>query len=370
MIIVSWILAFYPRSWRGRYQEEMMALLEQHTITLKTIFDLLLGALDAQLDPNYRAKEGFMFHKFHDIHFLSYIYIGALALFLVAINCWALTIDGLTYMLNSLGAPLTFTHIAPIGVTIIGPVLVMIISFLALIGSTFSTLRDAFKNRSFGIVFFALLCLGASIIIFFPSLNEGAAVEGWTTPGVTALIAAVSFFITGIKGLKMLRSHQISPILFAILIDFIVPSLLLVYGSVGLSFGVPTWTMLHTFSQFIPYISIGALLLILADTSLNKQSWRLMRGIGILFALLLTIEVAIVVIWDVNCWIAGSGGIEIYGVPHGIWALVGGQGSIVLIANALILISMLALVVIALLRAFIIHPERRLPASTVTMAYK
>ena len=55
---VTWILKFYPRRWRERYQEEMLAVLEQHTISLSTILDLLLGALDARLDPAYRTQEG------------------------------------------------------------------------------------------------------------------------------------------------------------------------------------------------------------------------------------------------------------------------------------------------------------------------
>lgn len=330
-----------------------MALLEQHTITLKTIFDLLLGALDAQLDPNYRSKEGFMFQRFHDIRFLAYIYVCALAIFLVAINCWALTIGSLDFLLPSLGTPMLFVHYAPTGVTLIGPIIVMIISFLALIGSTFSTLRDAFKNRSFGSVFFALLCLGVSIVIVSPILNGGAV--GLPMLGITALIASISFFITGIKGLKMLRNRQISPVLFAILIDLIVPSILILYESVGLSF---EFSGLRAPGQFIPYIAIGALLLLVADASFSRQSWRLIRSLGVLLALLLAIEAIIVVIWDVICWIAGNGSIETNGAAYGIWALFGGQGLSVLIANALILIVMLALVLIALLRAFIIHPDR------------
>ena len=355
MRIVSWILACYPRCWRERYQEEMMALLEQHTITLKTIFDLLLGALDARLDPHYRTKEGFMFQRFHDIRFLAYIYVCALAIFLVAINCWALTIGSLDFLLtSSLG---TFARYAPTGVTLIGLTIVMIISFLALIGSTFSTLRDAFKNRSFGSVFFALLCLGVSIVIVSPILNGGDV--GLPTLGITALIASVSFFITGIKGLKMLRNRQISPVLFVILIDLIVPSILILYESVGLSSEFSGFAVTHALGQFIPYIAIGALLLMVADASFSRQSWRLIRSLGVLLALLLAIEAIIVVIWDVICWIAGNGSIETYGATYGIWAFFGGQGLSVLIANVLILIVMLALVLIALLRAFIIHPDRR-----------
>ncbi len=63
---VNWILRLYPSAWRQRYQEEMQALLELHTITAVTALDLLFGALDAWLDPAHRTKEGSMSQKFPD----------------------------------------------------------------------------------------------------------------------------------------------------------------------------------------------------------------------------------------------------------------------------------------------------------------
>jgi hypothetical protein len=39
----------YPPAWRARYGEEMLALLEQHPLSMRSRIDLLRGALDAQL---------------------------------------------------------------------------------------------------------------------------------------------------------------------------------------------------------------------------------------------------------------------------------------------------------------------------------
>ncbi len=53
------LLKLYPQAWRERYEEEMIALLEEHTITLFTLIDLCFGALDARLDPHYRTQRAF-----------------------------------------------------------------------------------------------------------------------------------------------------------------------------------------------------------------------------------------------------------------------------------------------------------------------
>ncbi|MCL6442166.1 MAG: hypothetical protein K6T83_01660 [Alicyclobacillus sp.] len=49
---MHWLLRLYPRAWRERYEQEMLALLEEHKITPATVLDLLIGALDAHLNYN------------------------------------------------------------------------------------------------------------------------------------------------------------------------------------------------------------------------------------------------------------------------------------------------------------------------------
>jgi hypothetical protein len=50
------LLRLYPPRWRGRYEVEVQALLEEHEIRLRTLLDLLIGALDARLDPAYAQE--------------------------------------------------------------------------------------------------------------------------------------------------------------------------------------------------------------------------------------------------------------------------------------------------------------------------
>lgn len=53
------VLLLYPAAWRARYQDELEAVLEQHTITFTSIIDLLWGALDARLDPAFTSERMF-----------------------------------------------------------------------------------------------------------------------------------------------------------------------------------------------------------------------------------------------------------------------------------------------------------------------
>lgn len=48
----KYLLWLYPRHWRARYEEEILAMLELRPCSLLDAVDLLLGALDAHLHPS------------------------------------------------------------------------------------------------------------------------------------------------------------------------------------------------------------------------------------------------------------------------------------------------------------------------------
>lgn len=52
MKITHALLRLYPRTWRERYEEEFLAMLEQRPISFLDGIDLFFGALDAQLHPH------------------------------------------------------------------------------------------------------------------------------------------------------------------------------------------------------------------------------------------------------------------------------------------------------------------------------
>lgn len=50
-MIGRWLVRLYPADWRARYGDEFLDLLESRPLTLRSAFDVLLGAVDAHLDP-------------------------------------------------------------------------------------------------------------------------------------------------------------------------------------------------------------------------------------------------------------------------------------------------------------------------------
>jgi WD40 repeat protein len=50
------MVGLYPRRWRRRYREELLAVLDEHQSTPRTVASLALGALGTHLDPAYRRE--------------------------------------------------------------------------------------------------------------------------------------------------------------------------------------------------------------------------------------------------------------------------------------------------------------------------
>jgi hypothetical protein len=55
--ISSALIRLYPREWRRRYGDEMRTLLEADGLSLRTVADLIGGAIDARLNPQLAAAD-------------------------------------------------------------------------------------------------------------------------------------------------------------------------------------------------------------------------------------------------------------------------------------------------------------------------
>ena len=51
------LIRLYPREWRQRYGREMRGLLEGRRLSMRTVADLIAGALDARLNPQVTSAQ-------------------------------------------------------------------------------------------------------------------------------------------------------------------------------------------------------------------------------------------------------------------------------------------------------------------------
>ncbi|HTK11222.1 MAG TPA: hypothetical protein VL485_28880, partial [Ktedonobacteraceae bacterium] len=109
---------------------------------------------------------------------------------------------------------------------------------------------------------------------------------------------------------------------------------------------------------------LGALLLVLTSRTPSVRNWRVIRGSGILFTIVMAINLVTIVVWDINRWL--SGGVWIFNPKQGVWPLFGGQWIGPLITNALILAIALGFALLALIRSFLIQPEDEQPLERLT----
>ena len=93
MKLATWIVKLYPRAWRERYEEEMLALLDVYQITPLTIFDLLFGVVDARLDPHYRTGRALFAFKSPQAAALTFFAAFAVCLF-IAQGSMAIILQG------------------------------------------------------------------------------------------------------------------------------------------------------------------------------------------------------------------------------------------------------------------------------------
>ncbi len=54
---MRWLLRLYPAAWRARYEDEILGFLEDGSITVATVVDLICGVIDAHRHYD-RAKRG------------------------------------------------------------------------------------------------------------------------------------------------------------------------------------------------------------------------------------------------------------------------------------------------------------------------
>lgn len=80
----QYLLRLYPRNWRQRYEEEMLAMLELHPCTVLDRVDLVFGALDAHLHPHLGTTGLSLYERMK--YMLSLLWRSLLTIFCASIG--------------------------------------------------------------------------------------------------------------------------------------------------------------------------------------------------------------------------------------------------------------------------------------------
>jgi hypothetical protein len=173
--LAGWLLRLYPRRWRGRYEVEVQALLEEHAIRMRTLVDLLIGALDARLDPAYVQERSVL--TMRTPRFTTVSLFGAFALFGIALLPLLGTLLDPEYEQN---VPTHYGDLVAayplVGLAGSAILVVSLIAGVALLATFFVlALGRIADRRSIGALALLMLALVVALVVFAPQLLPGGA---------------------------------------------------------------------------------------------------------------------------------------------------------------------------------------------------
>src|SRR5215831_5238539 len=171
--LAGWLLRLYPRRWRGRYEVEVHALLEEHEIRLRTLVDLLIGALDARLDPAYVQERSVL--NMRTPRFTTVSLFGAFALFGIALLPLLGTLLDPEYEQN---VPTRYGDLVAayplVGLAGSAILVVSLIAGVALLATFFVLALGRIANlRSRSVIALLVVTVVAALVVFAPQLLPG-----------------------------------------------------------------------------------------------------------------------------------------------------------------------------------------------------
>jgi hypothetical protein len=335
MKLALWLVKRYPHTWRSRYEPEMVARLEEHPITVLTLFDLCFGMLTARLDPHYQtdpARVGLSSPR------------GATGIFLAAWSVFVLFAqwslwgigDGMALLVTRhdmtgdyveveiwhcarvcspflpyLGAYQTMNMVVGANLWTVEPVILNIAYFAITAVIITGILRWALGTRRVGMVLVLAMCclllplaLELWLLHFapFPVNFYNVQLNGFT--GLLGLLTTWGELVAvvGMLTLSLLtarhavRTHRYGLLSLAVgvLALFFLVGLYQVQGS-ELFWGpghywkwsVSAIEFLGLVATLFPFAVLGMLLLVVAGNPLNQRPWRFVpSGAGLLVALM------------------------------------------------------------------------------------
>ncbi|GLV58970.1 hypothetical protein KDH_57980 [Dictyobacter sp. S3.2.2.5] len=292
-----WIIRLYPRQWRERYEEEMIALLEQHQVTPATLIDLMLGALDTRLDPYYRSRES-LFGGLN-LRSIALVFITMLSIVTFATYLWAQETRNL--LIFPFGIYNTMTPFLNIEY-----LLLLIITFCI----TGGIIRKALIARKRGTLLAAATCLllcSLFVILEFlgglssplPNLFDRTILL--TPDALWKLLTIDGMFVFLFKLRETIATRQIRPLL---LVALFLPLCLILFlnPALGSERGIFEFGLLSV-KQLAPFLGLGSIFLAMDTSDMSQAASRLYLLLpATLLTLLVTSTPIVMFMWYLNFW--------------------------------------------------------------------
>jgi hypothetical protein len=391
MQLAIWLVRLYPRAWRRRYEAEMLALLEQHHVSVLTILDLLFGMVTARLDPQYGREAWLMLLR--NSRNATWTFLAAVGSFVLL----AQTADGaisqgmwtvlfgknvfpmpcagnpppdvsLIYWVNQLGTEPIWCNRSPLS-----PLLFLLVSALVVGGSLYwAVTRHHWGFWALAVVCFAVPVAVDAWLVQQPVVQQS--VYAATTPlGFLSLLGEFEalggvVFLSLVKAKQALAARRyrllglvlgVDLSLLAVLLSLATTSrALTLYGdAVARQFELYTG-MLGLVALLLPFAAVGLTLLAVVGSDLSTRAWH-----GVVLggaSLLMVMMVACLVFFTVGVISGWQGYRYFFWFPIQRWEL--GYPGLYLpgavIGAGLLLLTLLALVALRAMVGAVVASSR------------
>jgi hypothetical protein len=390
MQLAIWLVRLYPRAWRRRYEAEMLALLDQHHVTVLTILNLLFGMVTARLDPHYGSEPRLMLLM--SPRKATWTFLAAVGSFVLLAqtadgaiyqgmwtvlfrknvfptDCAGNVVDPTTiYWVNYLGTQPIWCNRSPLL-----PLLLLLVTALVVGGS----LYWAGTRHHWGFLALAVVCFAVPVVVVAWLVQQWVVqqeVYAATTPlGFLSLLGefealAGVVFLSIVKATQALaaRRYRLLGLVLGVDLALLVVFLSLANTSRALTlYGDPLARQFELYSGvlglvalLLPFAAVGVTLLAVAGSDLSTRGWH---GVVLGGASLLTVAmVACLVFFTVGVVSGWQDYYHFFWFPIQGWELGYPDPYIpgAVIGAGLVLLTLLALVALRAMVGAVIASSR------------
>jgi hypothetical protein len=179
MKIEQYLLRLYPHTWRERYEDEMLAMLEQRSLSFTDGVNLLFGALDARLHPHLGTTGMSLYERM--IQMIKMLRNSLMLIFCAyAVFCVAgVGFQKMTEYNDFTDAARTYSLIGlSFNLVVIGSVIALLAVLVGSLPIAVSLIRSALARKRYGILFF----LAAPLLAFLIFLGTTFLLEALSQP--------------------------------------------------------------------------------------------------------------------------------------------------------------------------------------------